>query len=91
MPRIFATFSHALHAIFTPALLNWRIDLSRQDKDEAMLPVQCPGHKRQVCGTCTWAVLKRRILTWLDSLFLSSRGAGDGGHSAVPRGALCVR
>jgi hypothetical protein len=68
MPRIFAHFSRALHAIFTPALLNWRIDLPRQDKDEAMPLVHYAGHKRHVRGTCTWTVLKRRILTCLDSL-----------------------
>ena len=33
-----------------------------------MLLVQCAGQGRHVCGTCTRAVLKRRILTWLDAL-----------------------
>ena len=33
-----------------------RCDLCEQDKDEAMLLVQGGGHKRQVCGTCAWAV-----------------------------------
>ena len=27
-------------------------DLCAQDKDEAMLLVQCGGNKRKVCGTC---------------------------------------
>jgi hypothetical protein len=67
MPRIFAQFSRVVDAIFTPALLNWRIDLSEQDKDEPMLLVQCAGQGHQVCRPCTWAVLKRRILTWLDA------------------------
>ena len=68
MPRIFTRFSRALHAILTPALLHWRPDLCEQDKDEAMLLVQCAGHERQVCGTGACAVLTRRFLTWLDSL-----------------------
>jgi ferredoxin len=29
-----------------------RCALCEQDKDEAMLLVQCGGHKRQACGTC---------------------------------------
>jgi coenzyme F420-reducing hydrogenase alpha subunit len=33
-----------------------RCVLCEQDKDEAMLLVQCASHKRQVCGTCAWAV-----------------------------------
>jgi hypothetical protein len=33
-----------------------RCDLCAQDKDEAMLLVQCGGHKRTVCGTCARAV-----------------------------------
>jgi hypothetical protein len=31
-------------------------DLCAQDKDEAMLLVQCGDHKRTVCGTCAQAV-----------------------------------
>ena len=31
-------------------------DLCAQDKNEAMLLVQCGDHKRTVCGTCAWAV-----------------------------------
>jgi hypothetical protein len=34
-----------------------RCDLCEQDKDEAMLLVQC-GSKRKVCGTCAWAVTR---------------------------------
>jgi hypothetical protein len=33
-----------------------RCDLCEQDKDEAMLLVQCGGNKCKVCGTCAWAV-----------------------------------
>lgn len=33
-----------------------RCALCEQDKDEAVLLVQCTNHKRQVCGTCAWAV-----------------------------------
>ena len=33
-----------------------RCDLCEQDKDQAMLLMQGGGHKRQVCGTCAWAV-----------------------------------
>jgi hypothetical protein len=33
-----------------------RCTLCEQDKDEAMLLVLCGSHKRQVCGTCAWAV-----------------------------------
>jgi hypothetical protein len=31
-------------------------ELCAQDKDEAMLLVQCGDYKRTVCGTCAWAV-----------------------------------
>jgi hypothetical protein len=31
-------------------------ELCAQDKDEAMLLVQCGDHKRTVCGTCARAV-----------------------------------
>jgi hypothetical protein len=31
-------------------------DLCAQDKDEAMLLVQCGDHKRTVCGPCARAV-----------------------------------
>ena len=71
--RIFTRFSRALHAIFTLALLHCRIDLCEQDKDEAILLVPCVGQVRQVSGTCACAVLKRRILTWLDSLLEQPR------------------
>ena len=30
--------------------------LCEQDKDEAILLVQCAEQGRQVCGTCAWAV-----------------------------------
>jgi hypothetical protein len=33
-----------------------RCELCEHDKDEAMLLVQCGGHRRKVCGTCAWAV-----------------------------------
>ena len=33
-----------------------RCDLCEQDKDEAMLLVQCGGHKHKVCMTCARAV-----------------------------------
>jgi hypothetical protein len=33
-----------------------RCDLCAQDKDEAMLLVQCGDHKRTVCGTCARAM-----------------------------------
>jgi hypothetical protein len=33
-----------------------RCFLCEQEKDEAMLLVQGGGNKRQVCGTCAWAV-----------------------------------
>jgi hypothetical protein len=33
-----------------------RCDLCTQDKDEAILLVQCAGQGRHVCGTCAWAV-----------------------------------
>jgi ATP-dependent helicase YprA (DUF1998 family) len=72
LPWIFTPFSRALDAIFTPALLDWRVDkvhhatrggrdvnrcaLCEQDKDEAVLQVQCARHERQLCGTCAWAV-----------------------------------
>ena len=38
-----------------------RCDLCEQDKDEAMLLVQCSGHKRKVCGTCAWAVTQAML------------------------------
>ena len=31
-------------------------DLCEQDKDEAMLLLQCGGNNLKVCGTCAWAV-----------------------------------
>ena len=33
-----------------------RCDLCEQDKDEAMLLMQCGSNKRKVCGQCAWAV-----------------------------------
>jgi hypothetical protein len=38
-----------------------RCALCEQDKDEAMLLVQCTGHKRQVCGTCAWAMAQSLV------------------------------
>jgi len=38
-----------------------RCDLCEQDKDEAMLLVQCGGHKRTVCGICAWAVTQAML------------------------------
>jgi hypothetical protein len=38
-----------------------RCALCEQDKDEAMLLVPCGGHKRQVCGTCAWAVTQAML------------------------------
>jgi hypothetical protein len=33
-----------------------RCDLCEQNKDEAILLVQCGGNQRKVCGSCAWAV-----------------------------------
>jgi hypothetical protein len=33
-----------------------RCDLCAQDKEEAMLVVQCGDHKSTICGTCARAV-----------------------------------
>jgi ribosome-binding protein aMBF1 (putative translation factor) len=38
-----------------------RCALCEQDKDGAILLVQCAGHKRQVCGTCAWAVTQAML------------------------------
>ena len=36
-------------------------ELCAQDKDEAMLLVQCGGHKRQVCGSCAWTMAQSLV------------------------------
>ena len=38
-----------------------RCALCAQDKDEAILLVQCAGQGRQVCGTCAWAVTQALV------------------------------
>jgi hypothetical protein len=38
-----------------------RCALCEQDKDEAILLVQCAGQGRQVCGTCAGAVAQALV------------------------------
>jgi hypothetical protein len=38
-----------------------RCHLCGQDKEEAMLLVQCAGQRRQVCGLCAWAVAQALV------------------------------
>jgi hypothetical protein len=38
-----------------------RCYLCAQDKEEAMLLVQCVGQRRQVCGPCAWAVAQALV------------------------------